>query len=336
MTRGIVMMLVAGAGALVLGCSSDSTTPATSQLSFNLTVEADRAMWRAEGLQYQGSVGPYAVYTVTAAQQRLVGPRVILPSQSGIAVLASAQNYFIAGGQGGGAELALECAGKHVVSSPQSPTKDGSCTGPSQSAGNAPTSGADGGAPAPTPPAPASDLGSNNNWGSSCGDADAGSSGGSSGSGGGGWGSGGGGGGYGSGGGGWGGSSGGGSYSNPGGWNNGGWNNTGCGDMGSGTNGGNPPGGNNPSGGSTDAGVPGSSGGGGGSGGSGGSGSGPSDSNGGADVAVSFQHPAPVGSTVLIRSITIHSTQTTRSNDSAPGICCSSGTCSLSSSGHIQ
>jgi hypothetical protein len=63
---------------------------------------------------------------------------------------------------------------------------------------------------------------------------------------------------------------------------------------------------------------------------------GPSDSNGGADVAVVFQNPAPVGSTVLLRSITIHTQNSTRSQGTVPGICCSGGTCALSGSGPIK
>jgi hypothetical protein len=388
MKRGILTMVLAGAGTLagstMVGCLGSSASQVETQLDYNFTVDADRAKWKFEGLKYQGSVGPYAVFQVTDPQQRITGPRVAIPGSDGVSVIASAKNYFI-NGTATEAAFGLTANGNMVVQCKQQPTNQGSCTMPSSNTGTTPTN------PTP-PPNEAGDLGGS--WGTGCNKAHDGgsasggwgsSSGGSSGGWGGGGGSGyggsggsGGGGGYG------GGSSGGGSYSNPGGYGGGGWSNNGCSDMGassssgsnsspdggasfptggsntggsntggsntggsntggSNTGGSNTGGSNTSSGGSNTTGGNGQGGPGGpGSGTGGGNGGGPgsagspgsaSDSNGGADVAVVFENPAPVGSTVLLRKVTIHTSNSTRSADTDPGICCTSGSCSLATSG---
>ena len=73
--RWLAMMLGTGflgataLGGAVVGCSGNG-----AQHDFDFTNAKDRAQWQTEGLAYQGSVGPYAVYKVTASKQRLVGP----------------------------------------------------------------------------------------------------------------------------------------------------------------------------------------------------------------------------------------------------------------------
>ena len=192
----------------VAGCLGGSSAPATKQLDYDLTIETDRAQWKTEGLEYQGSVGPYAVYRVTADHQRLVGPRVIMPAGTSVATLQWAKNYFIAsGGVASPATLTLRSGQVMLCQGTQPPAMDGQCTPPSDQTGS-PTGQVDMG-----PPADVADMASG--WGSGCNPGSGGSGGG----------------GYGGGGGGYGGS-GGGSYSNPGGYGGGGWKDNGCGDGG--------------------------------------------------------------------------------------------------------
>lgn len=326
MRTSLLTMIIAGAG--LVGCST-ATPQATSQLEYDLTIDADRAQWRAEGLEYEGSVGPYAVYRVTGETQRFTGPRVRLGG--GTAMLQLAKNYFVVGARGAGqVTLSLETGGKSVVRATQPPTEEGQCTGPSTQTGGMPAA-----ATTTTDQPSAADAGTGK-WGSGC------ASGSGSSSGAGGWGSGSGSGygsgsgsgsGYGSGSGSGsgsgygGGGGGGGSYSNPGGYGGGGWKNSGCGDMGAG--------GGQHSGGGSDGGVSTSGGGSGGSGSVPGGNSGPSDSEGGTDTGATFTSPAPVGATVLLRKISLGGVEV-RADDQAPVICCSKGVCSLASGAPIQ
>jgi len=299
-------MLALTFAGLVGGCSG-SAPPVERQLEYNFTVAADRAKWKPEGLDYLGSVGPYAVYRVTASEQRLVGPRVAIPrGLTGVAMIQGAKNYFSTSARSASAVLLSLRAGSGgeqlLCQHTQPPADEGSCTPPSDQTGST---------PAPSMPGDGGDMASG--WGSAC-SQDGGTSshggGGYGGSKGGGAGSG------------WGNGSGSnsGGYSNPGGWGNGGWNNNGCGDSDGGTGGG----------GNSDLGT---SGGGDSDGGSGSDvdGGGPSDSDVGTDVAATFEHPAQVGSTVLLRKIVISGTLEARGQTSVPGICCHAGQCSLDS-----
>src|SRR5262245_12536178 len=59
-----------------LGCGSGT------QREYDFTNAEDRAQWQTEGLAYQGSVGPYALFRVTGKQQRLIGPSVALGTEA--------------------------------------------------------------------------------------------------------------------------------------------------------------------------------------------------------------------------------------------------------------
>ena len=88
------------------------------QTSFDFTVVADRALFREEGLEYFGTVGPYAIYEVTGDEPRLVGPKVRFDSSArGLVMLCGASGYFadaeasnvemkLYGGEDGDEELA--------------------------------------------------------------------------------------------------------------------------------------------------------------------------------------------------------------------------------------
>jgi hypothetical protein len=270
--RWLAMMLGTGfLGATALGGTLVGCSGGGAQHEFDFTKASDRAQWQAEGLAYQGSVGPYAVYKVTAATQRLVGPS--LAVGGGAVALAGAQNYFVAPKTvASAARVSLRSGSIVLVDATVTPMSDGQCTTGTT------TTGGGGGADLGGSGGASADM---SGWGDPCKPKDMG--GGSGGGGSGGYG-GGGSGGYGGGGsGGYGGGSGGsggyggggsggsgGSYGNPGGLPGGGWTNPGCPtDMGGGGNGGSGGGGSGGSGGGGSGGS-----GGGGSGGSGGGGSG--------------------------------------------------------------
>ncbi len=351
-TRWLAMMLVGGL--FLVGCSNGG-----GQRVFDFTSASDRAAWSAEGLSYQGSIGPYAVYKVTSATQRLVGPSVRVGS--GIVALASAQNYFVAPRTPApSVRLALVAGGATLLDATETPMDDGQC-----SPGTTTTSGGDlgsgGGASA--------DM---SGWGNPCGSGGHGGGGGgggghgSGGSGGyGGGGSGGDGGGGGSGGYGGGGGSGG-SYGNPGNLPDGGWNTPGCPtDMGSSGGGGNGGSGGGGSGGNGGGGGSGGTGGSGGSGGSGGQYGGSGGNGGGGDsggsgggtgsagssggtggagsgnsggpvifstpVSITFPSPAPVGSIILIQRVTLGGGAP---NDTPPPpVCCTGSNCTTGGTG---
>jgi hypothetical protein len=92
---------VLGALALALvGCTADIDSGAsdlivTTQVRFDFTVVADRALFAEHGLEHRGSVGPYAVYEVTAEDARLEGPRVRFDRTAhGLIMLCGANGYF--------------------------------------------------------------------------------------------------------------------------------------------------------------------------------------------------------------------------------------------------
>lgn len=80
------------------GISSPPTqTPqqVTDQKEFDLTFAFDREQFTAIDLNYRESVGPYAVFEITGAAPRLVGPEVLYPTELGTtAMLCAASNYF--------------------------------------------------------------------------------------------------------------------------------------------------------------------------------------------------------------------------------------------------
>jgi hypothetical protein len=72
----------------------------TDQREFDLTFAFDREQFVEQDLHYRDSVGPYAVYEITGAVPRLVGPEVRYPEGGTAAMLCAAQGYFAPGGQG--------------------------------------------------------------------------------------------------------------------------------------------------------------------------------------------------------------------------------------------
>jgi hypothetical protein len=79
------------AASTMLGCSG-STKQIASKDEFDLTVLEDRAQWKEDGLEFQSTVGPYAVYRITHENPQLIGPYV--RSQNGYAMLCNATKYF--------------------------------------------------------------------------------------------------------------------------------------------------------------------------------------------------------------------------------------------------
>jgi hypothetical protein len=118
----------------VVGCQNgepNSSIP-VQQVEFDLTVNEDRAHFREEGLQYQGSVGPYAVYKVTAANPRLIGPYVEIRKRVGYAMLCGARSYFSSASLG---RVTMELKGgpsgtTTYVNSVQEASDEGDCADP--------------------------------------------------------------------------------------------------------------------------------------------------------------------------------------------------------------
>ena len=141
MRRGIIAIAVLSMGSLVgsVGCSSPEPT-VTTQLEFDLTVNADRAQFKEQGLAYQGSVGPYAVYKVTAANPSLIGPYIKVDQAVGYAMLCGATHYFTQSLQV--AQIAnMHLLGGHTGNIPlvvtaQNPLLEGACTQAKDSYGN--------------------------------------------------------------------------------------------------------------------------------------------------------------------------------------------------------
>ncbi len=82
-----------------MGCSAQVDSVGgdlvTRQTRFDFTVKADRDLFAEDGVEFTGSVGPYAVYNVTSENPRLVGPRVTHDRvRDGMVMLCGASNYF--------------------------------------------------------------------------------------------------------------------------------------------------------------------------------------------------------------------------------------------------
>jgi hypothetical protein len=345
MKRGIIAVAVLTMGGMV-GCQPSMPDPnsTVAQLEFDLTVNEDRARFVEDGLAYQGSVGPYAVYKVTAENPRLIGPYIQVTTKVGYAMLCGATHYFtpalqaaslatlhLHGGQSGLVPL---------VQTDQMPSDEGGCTQPKDTFGNPiPDGGAGdnpggGGTPGTGGGTPGTGGGTPGTGGGTPG-----TGGGTPGTGG--------------------GTPGGGGTNpgTPGGGTTGCDNPDGCG-TGTGTPGG---GGTNPGTG-TGTGTPGTGGGGanGGAGGTGGvpctnpdpAGCNPSGSTGtggagsGANAGggstgtssdpviqrlnITFSNPPKVGSTVLLRRVALTGARQHNQSHIIPNICCKSGQCSLS------
>jgi hypothetical protein len=220
MTMNARMLVFAAA---LAGCADGQVS---HQQQFDLTNADDRARFTAEGLSFQGVVGPYAVYRVTSAQPRLIGPRVQVGA--GAPGLIAGRSYFTDRLNAAPIQMVLRAGGNVLVETTQDAAQNGDCTG-----GQSPTGDSDGGTYVYADGGSGADLA--NNWGSPCvpGSGNSGSNGGNNGgyggSNSGGYGGSNSGGYGGSNSGGYGGSSGSGGYGNQGGLPGGGWNNSGCG-----------------------------------------------------------------------------------------------------------
>lgn len=303
MTRGFWALALIGVGTLAISVVGCDTGPnqVLDQLEYDLTVNADRARFVEDGLTYQGTVGPYAVYKVTSDHPRLLGPYVRVTQQVGYAMLCGATHFFI---DRQVENATLKLLGGHTgdvtyVATDQQPAPEGGCTPPQDTFGNPIPDGGAPDMPSFTPPG--------DNGGTGTGTTGTGTTGtGTTGTG-----------------------------------------TTGTGTMGSGTTG--STGGTGTSGGT--AGTPTGSG----TGTSGVgcvdtpcTGSGSSSSGGGvvgspsfgsdttSDPAIqrlniTFDHPPPIGSTVLLRRVALTGQRQHNGSHIIPSICCSHGQCSLGS-----
>jgi hypothetical protein len=104
MRNVLAVTLFVGLGSgLALGCNGSVEAPSKgpdesgpkvlTQREFDLTVDEDRAHFKAEGLEYKGAIGPYAIYRVTGLNPRLVGPRVKF-QRNGYAMVCGGSHYF--------------------------------------------------------------------------------------------------------------------------------------------------------------------------------------------------------------------------------------------------
>jgi hypothetical protein len=106
--RKLVFLVMALAGLGLAACEGSlsvsshdpgqtgQTESAITQTEFDLTVDEDRAHFKEQGLTYHGSIGPYAIYKVTSANPRLLGPRVRVQRAAGdtYAMLCGGTAYF--------------------------------------------------------------------------------------------------------------------------------------------------------------------------------------------------------------------------------------------------
>lgn len=95
--RGVLVIFAAVL--MGTGCSAEVDSIGgdlvTHQTRFDFTVRADRDLFTEEGMEFTGSVGPYAVYNITGDNPRLVGPRVTHDRvRDGLVMLCGASNYF--------------------------------------------------------------------------------------------------------------------------------------------------------------------------------------------------------------------------------------------------
>lgn len=136
MNRTLLVVALLGLGGVV-GCQGSMPDPlsnqALAQVEFDLTVTDDRAKFREDGLQFQGSVGPYAVYKVTSANPQLIGPYIRVTKDVGFAMLCGAKNYFAASRLTAQSVIALKggrSGNIQLVASMQDPATDGDCASP--------------------------------------------------------------------------------------------------------------------------------------------------------------------------------------------------------------
>jgi hypothetical protein len=132
-------MLLGVLVALAAGC--DPTNPrVTAQTEFDLTVNDDRAQFVEQGLAFRGSVGPFAVYEVTAAEPKLIGPYVQPQHSVGYAMLCGAGKYFMpAFADGLTARMSLHggrSGGLELVATDQYAGHSGECAPPKDTFGN--------------------------------------------------------------------------------------------------------------------------------------------------------------------------------------------------------
>ncbi len=144
MNRGMLVVALMAMGAMV-GCQSSMPDPnsTVNQIEFDLTVNEDRGRFIEDGLTYQGSVGPYAVYKVTGANPRLVGPNIQVTQKVGYAMLCGATHYFAAPSL---SAIAVNATTMHLsggesglvplVETEQAPSDEGGCTPPKDTFGN--------------------------------------------------------------------------------------------------------------------------------------------------------------------------------------------------------
>jgi hypothetical protein len=145
--------LLASGAVAVAGCSSGLGAPSSNvveaQVDYNMVVADDRAKFRAEDLAYEGSVGPYAVYKVTGASPKLIGPYVKAPAGFHYAMACGATHYFSAVNAALAPSVGLQFHGGRLgqevlVDAPQAPQDDGGCTTPQDSFGTPLPDGGDG------------------------------------------------------------------------------------------------------------------------------------------------------------------------------------------------
>lgn len=134
MVRGMLVVALLGAAGS-LGCQSPANEePIVQQVEFDLTVAEDRARFKAHDLDYQGSVGPYAVYKVTGSDPRLEGPRIDPRAKNvGYAMLCGARSYFVDQKTSTSASIALlggYTGDVKILSVAQSEAGEGECADP--------------------------------------------------------------------------------------------------------------------------------------------------------------------------------------------------------------
>jgi hypothetical protein len=144
------MLLGALAALGITGCSGASVNDRISaQTEYDFTVADDRAQFQEQGLAFRGSVGPFAVYQVTAADPKLVGPFVQPEQVVGYAMLCGAAKYFLPlDGQADVAAMSLH-GGRtgtlELVTTDQQPAHDGECAPPKDTFGQPLPDGGSGG-----------------------------------------------------------------------------------------------------------------------------------------------------------------------------------------------
>jgi hypothetical protein len=134
-------MLLGTLALLGAGCDQSSVNDRVSaQTEYDFTVADDRAQFVEQGLAFRGSVGPFAVYQVTAADPKLIGPNVQPNQMVGYAMLCGATHYFLpASGPANLAMLSLHggrSGGLELVATQQQAAHSGDCSPPKDTFGN--------------------------------------------------------------------------------------------------------------------------------------------------------------------------------------------------------